>query len=119
MFADYIWARLAVPGWITATVMLSELRAWGYTGSHSILRAFMAGLRPVEPPNQFAPRVDDGKLRFDQCRHDFIEPFCVDIKSVGKCFDVLRTECFIRSECLVGLVKIEVISRSENLRKQG
>lgn len=56
MFADYIWARLAVvPGWITATVMLSELRAWGYTGSHSILRAFMAGLRPVEPPNQFAP----------------------------------------------------------------
>jgi transposase len=57
-FADYIRARLAaaLPGWIPATVMLSELRARGYTGSHSILRAFMAGLRPakaVEPPNRF------------------------------------------------------------------
>lgn len=48
---DYIAARLAAaaPGWVPATVMLRELRARGYTGSHSILREHMAGLRPARP----------------------------------------------------------------------
>lgn len=78
-YADYIRARLAAaaPGWIPATVMLSELRERGYAGSHSILRAFMAGLRPVkaaELPNRFetAPgeqmQVDWAEFRVEGLR---------------------------------------------------
>jgi len=37
----------AAPGWIPASAMLREVRARGYTGSHSILRAHMAQSRPV------------------------------------------------------------------------
>lgn len=58
-FADYIRGRLAAaaPGWIPATVMLREVRERGYTGSHSILRAFMARLRPT--------RVEEPVVRFE------------------------------------------------------
>src|SRR5688500_1145756 len=58
-FADYIRERLAAaaPGWIPATVMLREIRAQGYAGSHSILRAHMATLRPV--------RTEEPVVRFE------------------------------------------------------
>lgn len=57
-FREYIGERLAAasPAWIPATVMLREIRERGYTGSHSILRVFMASLRPArveEPANRF------------------------------------------------------------------
>lgn len=78
-YSDYIRTRLAAaaPGWIPATVLLSELQERGYAGSHSILRAFMAGLRPVkaaEPANRFetAPgeqmQVDWAEFRVDGLR---------------------------------------------------
>lgn len=57
-FREYIGERLAAASsaWIPATVMLREIRERGYTGSHSILRVFMASLRPArveEPANRF------------------------------------------------------------------
>lgn len=78
-FAGYIGERLAAatPGWIPATVMLRELRARGYTGSHSILRAHMAQLRPVraeEPVVRFETaagrqmQVDWAEFRLDGLR---------------------------------------------------
>lgn len=78
-FADYIRERLAAaaPGWIPATVVLREIRERGYTGSHSILRAFMAGLRPAraeEAVNRFetAPgqqmQIDWAEFRVDGLR---------------------------------------------------
>jgi transposase len=78
-FAGYIGERLAAaaPGWIPATVLLRELRARGYTGSHSILRAHMARLRPAraeEPVVRFETpagrqmQVDWAEFRLDGLR---------------------------------------------------
>lgn len=50
-FADYLRERQAAahPAWIPATVLLRELVALGYLGSHSQLRAYMHGLKPTPP----------------------------------------------------------------------
>ena len=52
-FHQYIRDRLnaASPDWIPATVIQREITALGYTGSHAILRAFMAELRPPPKPD--------------------------------------------------------------------
>lgn len=51
LFADYLRERQAAahPSWIPATVLLREIKALGYTGSHSQLRAHMRALKPGEP----------------------------------------------------------------------
>lgn len=50
-FHDYLKERQAAaqPDWIPATVLLREIAALGYTGSHSQLRAYMHGLKPALP----------------------------------------------------------------------
>ena len=50
-FADYLRERQAAahPAWIAATVLLREIKARGYLGSHSQLRAPMHGLKPAGP----------------------------------------------------------------------
>lgn len=50
-FEEYLRERQAAarPAWIPATVLLREIVALGYTGSHSQLRAYMRGLRPTLP----------------------------------------------------------------------
>ncbi|AVP96793.1 IS21 family transposase [Ahniella affigens] len=78
-FLDYIRERLAAaaPDWIPASVMLREIKALGYTGSHSILRAHMASLRPVREPEPLVRfeteagrqmQVDWAEFRFDGIR---------------------------------------------------
>lgn len=78
-FVDYVRERLgaAAPGWIPASVMLREIRERGYTGSHSILRAHMAALRPArmeEPVVRFETpagrqmQVDWAEFRIDGLR---------------------------------------------------
>jgi len=48
----YIQQRLAAaaPDLIPATVLLSECRERGYAGSYTMLKAFVASLRPAVPP---------------------------------------------------------------------
>lgn len=50
-FHDYLRERQAAahPAWIPATVLLREIKAVGYLGSHSQLRAYMHGLKPTLP----------------------------------------------------------------------
>lgn len=50
-FADYLRERQAAahPAWIPATVLLREIKALGYLGSHSQLRAHMHRLKPTLP----------------------------------------------------------------------
>lgn len=50
-FGDYLRERqgAARPDWIPATVLLREIVALGYTGSHSQLRAYMHDLKPSLP----------------------------------------------------------------------
>ena len=50
-FEEYLRERQAAarPQWIPATVLLREIVALGYTGSHSQLRACMRGLKPTSP----------------------------------------------------------------------
>ena len=50
-FGDYLRERqsAAWPDWIPATVLLREIVALGYTGSHSQLRAYMHDLKPTLP----------------------------------------------------------------------
>lgn len=59
VFEEYIRERLAAaaPQWIPATVLLREIRERGYVGSHSILRTFMASLRPLQ--------VEEAVVRFE------------------------------------------------------
>jgi transposase len=40
----------ALPDWISATVLLRELRTLGYRGGYSILKDYLATLRPVATP---------------------------------------------------------------------
>lgn len=63
-FRGYLAERIAAaaPKWIPASVLLREIKARGYTGSHTILRAHLSALRPkaaVEPLVRFetAPGV--------------------------------------------------------------
>lgn len=48
---DYIVGRVAAaaPKWIPGTVLLREVKAHGYSGSHSILRAYLRSLKPKTP----------------------------------------------------------------------
>jgi transposase len=50
-FHDYLKERQAAaqPDWIPATVLLREIAALGYSGSHSQLRAYMHDLKPALP----------------------------------------------------------------------
>jgi transposase len=71
-FTDYLRERQAAasPAWIPATVLLREIKALGYLGSHSQLRAYMHGLKPV--------RAVDPVVRFEtapgeQMQVDWIE----------------------------------------------
>ena len=50
-FEAYLRERqtAARPAWIPATVLLREILALGYSGSHSQLRAYMRGLKPTLP----------------------------------------------------------------------
>ncbi len=50
-FVDYLCERqtAAHPAWIPATVLLREINALGYLGSHSQLRAYMHCLKPTLP----------------------------------------------------------------------
>jgi len=57
-FKAYVAARLgsAAPEWIPATVLLMELRERGYRGGYTMLKLFVASLRPqqaVEPVIRF------------------------------------------------------------------
>lgn len=49
-FKDYIAERLtaAAPEWIPSSVLLSELRERGYEGGYTMLKLFLATLRPKE-----------------------------------------------------------------------
>jgi len=51
-YKHYIEERVkaAAPDWIPATVLLRELRALGYPGGYSILKAHLATLRPAAQP---------------------------------------------------------------------
>jgi transposase len=51
-YKHYIEERVkaAAPDWIPATVLLRELRALGYPGGYSILKAHLATLRPAARP---------------------------------------------------------------------
>src|ERR1700746_3557923 len=48
-YRQYIKERVkaAAPDWIPATVLLRELKALGYQGGYSILKDYLAALRPV------------------------------------------------------------------------
>jgi transposase len=50
-FKDYIVERLhaAAPDWIPGSVLLRELRERGYSGGYTMLKLFLASLRPKEP----------------------------------------------------------------------
>jgi transposase len=52
-FKQYLDERVkaATPDWIPATVLLRELRALGYAGGYSILKDYLASLRPVVKPD--------------------------------------------------------------------
>lgn len=51
-FRHYIDERVkaATPDWIPAIVLLREIRALGYAGGYSILKDYLATLRPVAKP---------------------------------------------------------------------
>ncbi len=51
-FKQYLDERVkaAAPDWIPATVLLRELKALGYQGGYSILKEYLAMLRPVAEP---------------------------------------------------------------------
>lgn len=51
-YKNYLDERVksAAPEWIPATVLLRELRALGYQGGYSILKDYLATLRPVATP---------------------------------------------------------------------
>src|SRR5215469_15860272 len=51
-YKNYLDERVksAAPDWIPVTVLLRELRALGYQGGYSILKDYLATLRPVATP---------------------------------------------------------------------
>ena len=78
-FRDYLAERIAsaAPKWIPASVLLREIKARGYTGSHAILREYVATLKPkvvAEPVVRFetAPgtqmQLDWAEFRLGQLR---------------------------------------------------
>lgn len=52
-FRDYLQSRVAAahPDWIPSTVLFDEIKPLGYGGGRSILRAYMATLRPKPRPD--------------------------------------------------------------------
>jgi len=56
-FKDYLNERVAAaqPHWIPATVLLTEIRARGYTGGYSILKTYLAPMKakPADPVVRF------------------------------------------------------------------
>lgn len=71
-FHDYLRDRQAAakPAWIPATVLLREIKALGYSGGHSQLRAWLRGIKPSLP--------DDPVVRFEtppgeQMQVDWVE----------------------------------------------
>lgn len=52
-FKDYLQRRVAAaqPNWIPASVLFDEIKAMGYLGGRSILRAHMATLKPQQRPD--------------------------------------------------------------------
>ena len=71
-FADYLRERQAAahPAWIPATVLLREIKALGYLGSHSQLRAHMHRLKPALPVD---PVVRFETAPGEQTQVDWIE----------------------------------------------
>jgi transposase len=71
-FEGYLRERqvAAHPAWIPATVLLREIVALGYTGSHSQLRAYMHGLKPALPMD---PVVRFETAPGEQMQVDWIE----------------------------------------------
>lgn len=72
LFHDYLHERQAAahPEWIPATVLLREIVARGYTGSHSQLRAYMHGLKPTLPAD---PVVRFETAPGEQMQVDWVE----------------------------------------------
>jgi transposase len=52
LYKHYLEERVkaAAPDWTPATVLLRELKALGYQGGYSILKDYLAALRPVAEP---------------------------------------------------------------------
>jgi len=48
--------KAATPDWIAATVLLREIRALGYPGGYSILKNYLATLRPAAAPEPVGRR---------------------------------------------------------------
>jgi transposase len=71
-FDDYLRGRQAAahPAWIPASVLLREIVALGYTGSHSQLRAYMHGLKPALPVD---PAVRFETAPGEQMQVDWVE----------------------------------------------
>ncbi|MHB8474143.1 MAG: IS21 family transposase [Gammaproteobacteria bacterium] len=71
-FHTYLQERQAAahPAWIPATVLLREIVALGYTGSHSQLRAYMRGLKPTVPAD---PVVRFETAPGEQMQVDWVE----------------------------------------------
>ena len=71
-FTDYLRERQAAasPAWIPATVLLREIKALGYLGSHSQLRAYMHSLKPV---GQVDPVVRFETAPGEQMQVDWVE----------------------------------------------
>lgn len=78
-FKDYLQGRVSAahPDWIPATVLFDEIKAMGYLGGRSILRAHMATLKPRRRPDplvrfETAPgqqmQVDWGAFRLGPTR---------------------------------------------------
>ena len=69
-FKAYVIERLgsAAPEWIPASVLLMELRERGYSGGYTMLKMFVASLKPAaggragDPVRDRARRADAGRL---------------------------------------------------------
>jgi transposase len=57
-YKEYLAERVkaAAPDWIPATVLLRELKALGYAGGYSILKEYLATLRPAAKPDPLVVR---------------------------------------------------------------
>lgn len=71
-FEEHLRERQAAarPAWIPATVLLREIVALGYTGSHSQLRAYMHGFKPTLPVD---PVVRFETAAGEQMQVDWVE----------------------------------------------
>jgi transposase len=67
-YKQYLTERVkaAAPDWIPATVLLRELKALGYAGGYSILKEYLATLRPAAKPDPLV-RFETEPGRQRQC----------------------------------------------------